>query len=287
MVAEHRMSDTLWRSANASYRCRCVLKKLVILKPFGNSRSCLRKLYNVRREREAEKRPATGLTAWFAVNLPFSMINFSMPDPAFSNLSQAVLAGNAPAVVEEVNRLLAENSSPQSIMDKHLIPAMEEAGRLFEESEFFVPDLMIAANAMKEAMKILNPLLKNAGTTKLGRVVIGTVQGDMHDIGKNLVAAMLEGGGFEVVDLGVNVSPEKFVDAAREKDGTIICLSALLTTTMPMMKKVIEKLESEGIRSNYRVMIGGAPVTDDYARKIGADGYSDNAGAAVTLAKTF
>ncbi len=210
-----------------------------------------------------------------------------MSEPSYSVLSQAVLDGNAPVVVEEVNRLLSKDRSPQSIMDEHLIPAMEEAGRLFEESEFFVPDLMIAANAMKEAMKILNPLMKSAGTAKLGRVVIGTVQGDMHDIGKNLVAAMLEGGGFEVVDLGVNVSPEKFVETAREKDGTIICLSALLTTTMPMMKKVIEKLESEGIRTNYRVMVGGAPVTDDYARKIGADGYSDNAGAAVTLAKTF
>ncbi len=210
-----------------------------------------------------------------------------MPDTVFSPLSQAVLTGNAPAVIEEVQKLLADNHPPQSVMDAHLIPAMEEAGRLFEESEFFVPDLMIAANAMKEAMKILNPLLKSAGAEKLGRVVIGTVQGDMHDIGKNLVAAMLEGGGFDVVDLGVNVSPDKFIDVAREKEGTIICLSALLTTTMPMMKKVIEKLENEGIRSNYRVMIGGAPVTDDYARKIGADGYSDNAGGAVTLAKSF
>lgn len=210
-----------------------------------------------------------------------------MSESAFSDLSQAVLDGDAPGVVKEVNRLLAGGASPQSIMDEHLIVAMEEAGRLFEDDEFFVPDLMIAANAMKEAMKILNPLMKNAGAEKLGRIVIGTVQGDMHDIGKNLVAAMFEGGGFEVVDLGVNVSPEQFVERAREREGTIICLSALLTTTMPMMRKVIEKLESEGIRTKHRVMIGGAPVTEEFARQIGADGYSDNAGGAVTLAKSF
>jgi methylmalonyl-CoA mutase cobalamin-binding domain/chain len=172
-------------------------------------------------------------------------------------------------------------------MDEHLIPAMEEVGRLFEANEYFVPELLISARAMQESMKILNPLLKNSGVEKIGRIAIGTVQGDFHDIGKNLVASMFEGGGFEVIDLGVDVSPEKFVAAAKEREGTIIAMSALLTTTMPQMKKVIEKLESDGLRATSKVLVGGAPVTDEFARQIGADGYSDNASAAVTLAKRF
>jgi 5-methyltetrahydrofolate--homocysteine methyltransferase len=133
----------------------------------------------------------------------------------------------------------------------------------------------------------LNPLLSGSGVQKIGRVVIGTVKGDFHDIGKNLVAAMLEGGGFDVVDLGVDVSPEKFAEAAKERAGTLVAMSALLTTTMPQMKAVIEKLENDGLRSTSKVIIGGAPVTDEFAKKIGADGYSDNASAAVSLAKSF
>ena len=150
-----------------------------------------------------------------------------------------------------------------------------------------MPELMIAARAMQAAMKILNPLLTDSGVQKIGRVVIGTVKGDFHDIGKNLVAAMLEGGGFEVVDLGVDVSPEQFVEAAQKQAGTVVAMSALLTTTMPQMKKVIEKLEEDGLRGTSKVMVGGAPVTDEFAKVIGADGYSDNASAAVTLAKSF
>lgn len=210
-----------------------------------------------------------------------------MSESVFSNLSQAVIEGDTPTVLEEVQKLLDTGTLPQVVMDDHLIPAMAEVGRLFEENEYFVPELLIAARAMQEAMKVLNPLLKSSGVEKIGRVVIGTVKGDLHDIGKNLVAAMLEGGGFEVVDLGVDVSPETFVESAREKDGTIICLSALLTTTMPQMKKVIEKLEIEGVRGKTKVMVGGAPVTNEFAREIGADGYSDNASAAVSLAKTL
>jgi 5-methyltetrahydrofolate--homocysteine methyltransferase len=206
---------------------------------------------------------------------------------SFSVLAQAVIDGDLDVSLQEVSDLLAKGATAQAVMDDHLVPAMEEVGRLFEEQEYFVPELLIAARAMQEAMKILNPLMKTSGVEKIGRVVIGTVRGDFHDIGKNLVAAMLEGGGFEVVDLGVDVAPEKFADAAKEKEGSIVAMSALLTTTMPQMKHVIEKLESEGLRTKSKVMIGGAPVTADFAKQIGADGYSDNASSAVTLAKSF
>jgi corrinoid protein of di/trimethylamine methyltransferase len=204
-----------------------------------------------------------------------------------SALFLAMVDGDTPTALAEVNNLIAQDVPPQNIMEEHLIPAMGEVGRLFEENEFFVPELLIAARAMQESMKILNPLLKNSGIAKAGRVVIGTVQGDLHDIGKNLVAAMLEGGGFEVVDLGVDVTPEKFVAAAKEQSGTIIALSALLTTTMPQMKKVIEALQDAGIRGEAKVMIGGAPVTPEFATEIGADGYSENASTAVALARRF
>lgn len=162
---------------------------------------------------------------------------------------------------------------------------MADVGKRFEDNEFFVPELLIAARAMQEGMKILNPLLKASGIEKAGHVIIGTVQGDLHDIGKNLVASMLEGGGFEVIDLGVDVPPEKFVTEAKKKDGTIVCLSALLTTTMPQMRGVIEALKDAGIRDTVKVMIGGAPITQEFATEIGADGYSENASVAVQLAK--
>ncbi|MDR3196832.1 MAG: corrinoid protein [Planctomycetaceae bacterium] len=210
-----------------------------------------------------------------------------MSEQTFSPLSQSIIDGDTGTALKEVNQLIETGTSPQAIMDEHLIPAMEEVGRLFEANEYFVPELLISARAMQESMKILNPLLKNSGVEKIGRIVIGTVQGDFHDIGKNLVASMFEGGGFEVIDLGVDVSPEKFAAAAKEREGTIVAMSALLTTTMPQMKKVIEKLESDGLRATSKVLVGGAPVTDEFARQIGADGYSDNASAAVTLAKSF
>jgi corrinoid protein of di/trimethylamine methyltransferase len=210
-----------------------------------------------------------------------------MSEQTFSLLSQSVIDGDTSVTLQKVNQLIETGMSPQVIMDEHLIPAMEEVGRLFEANEYFVPELLISARAMQESMKILNPLLKNSGAEKIGRIVIGTVQGDFHDIGKNLVASMFEGGGFEVIDLGVDVSPEKFVTAVKEREGTIIAMSALLTTTMPQMKKVIEKLESNGLRATSKVLVGGAPVTEEFARQIGADGYSDNASAAVTLAKSF
>jgi 5-methyltetrahydrofolate--homocysteine methyltransferase len=210
-----------------------------------------------------------------------------MSDTVFSPLAQGIIDGDKNIVLEEVQRCLTENVSPQSIMDDHLVRGMSEVGRLFEEGEYFVPELMMSAHAMQEAMKVLNPLLTNSGVQKIGRVVIGTVKGDFHDIGKNLVAAMLEGGGFEVVDLGVDVSPEKFTEATRQQTGTLVAMSALLTTTMPQMKNVIEKLEAEGLRNTSKVIIGGAPVTSEFAKQIGADGYSDNASTAVTLVKSF
>ncbi|MDR2762309.1 MAG: corrinoid protein [Planctomycetaceae bacterium] len=205
----------------------------------------------------------------------------------FSSISQAILDGDVDLVLGGVSSLLEEGVSPLTILDEHVVTAMNEAGKRFEEGDFFVPDLMLAARAVQETMKVIDPLLKSLGREKTGRVVIGTVRGDHHDIGKNLVAVMLEGGGFEVLDLGVNVSPEKFIAAAREKSGTIVALSALLTTTMHEMKNVIELLKESGIRDEVKVIVGGAPVTNEFAQGIGADGYSDNASAAVTLARSI
>ena len=202
-----------------------------------------------------------------------------------SVLFDAIVDGDAKTAISEVNSMIAQGVAPQDIMEQHLIPAMSDVGQKFECNEFFVPELLIAARAMQESMKILNPILKASGIEKVGRVVIGTVQGDLHDIGKNLVASMLEGGGFEVVDLGVDVPPEKFVEAAREKPGTIIALSALLTTTMPQMKKVVEAVKTAGLHGLAKVIIGGAPVTSEFAQEIEADGYSENASTAVSLAK--
>jgi 5-methyltetrahydrofolate--homocysteine methyltransferase len=161
---------------------------------------------------------------------------------------------------------------------------MAEVGRLFEESEYFVPELLIAARATKEDFQLLRPALAQTGTKPKGHVVLGTVQGDLHDIGKNLVAAMLEGGGFEVTDLGVDVAPQKFVAAVREKQAEIVGLSALLTTTLPAMKKTVDAFGSAGIREQIKVMVGGAPVTKSYAESIGADGYGENAATSVQLA---
>jgi corrinoid protein of di/trimethylamine methyltransferase len=206
-----------------------------------------------------------------------------MADPA--ELYDAILTGNAKKAEEVTNAALKAKVDPNELVQKHMIPAMDEVGKRFEANEYFVPELLIAARAMKTSLEILTPHLVNAGVESTGRVVIGTVQGDLHDIGKNLVASMLEGGGFQVVDLGVDVQPEKFVEAAQEKDGTIVALSALLTTTMTMMKTVVEALQKAGIRSSTKVLIGGAPITQEFANEIGADGYSDNASAAVAMAR--
>ena len=205
-----------------------------------------------------------------------------------SELFQAVVTGNAPSAVAALNALLNQGEEAKAILANHLIPAMGEVGRLFDENEYFVPDLLMAARAMQEAMKLIDPLLKGSDAMKRGTVIIGTVAGDNHDIGKNLVATMLEGNGFEVVNLGVNVSADKFTAEVKKHEGLVLIgLSALLTTTMPQMKKVIDRLAADGLRDRTKVMIGGAPVTEDFARQIGADGYSDSAYSAVQLAMSF
>jgi 5-methyltetrahydrofolate--homocysteine methyltransferase len=205
--------------------------------------------------------------------------------PVIQTLYDAILNGNAKAAKEITQTSLASGVNPQALVDDTMIPAMNEVGRRYEANEYFVPELLIAARAMKASLELIRPLLSARGSEPVGRVVIGTVQGDLHDIGKNLVGAMLEGAGFEVIDLGVDVSPEKFINAAKEKHATLVALSALLTTTMHSMKGVVEKLNESGMRPGVKVMIGGAPVTQKYADEIGADGYSSNANAAVALAR--
>jgi len=202
-----------------------------------------------------------------------------------SELYNAILTGNAGKAEEAAAAALESGTDANELVQKDMIPAMDEVGKRFECNEYFVPELLIAARAMKKVLELLAPHLAEAGIEAAGRVVIGTVQGDLHDIGKNLVASMLEGGGFEVVDLGVDVSAEKFVEVATEKEGTIVALSALLTTTMTVMKAVVDALEAAGIRNTTKVMIGGAPITQKYADEIGADGFSDNASAAVAMAR--
>jgi 5-methyltetrahydrofolate--homocysteine methyltransferase len=170
-------------------------------------------------------------------------------------------------------------------VNRCLVPAMDEVGHRFECNEYFVPELLISARAMKAALELIRPLLIARGDKPIGRVAIGTVRGDMHDIGKNLVASLLEGGGFEVIDLGVNVSPETFISTIQEKGATIVAMSALLTTTMPAMRTTIEAFKRAGIRDRVKILVGGAPLTQKYAEDIGADGYSDSAVGAVALAK--
>lgn len=202
-----------------------------------------------------------------------------------SDLYDAILKGNREQAVQVTQEAIDEGQDPQEIVSKYMIPAMDEVGKRFECNEYFVPELLIAARAMKSALELVKPLLVESGAESAGRVAIGTVKGDLHDIGKNLVAAMLEGGGFEIIDLGVDVAPERFAQAVSEKGANIICLSALLTTTMPSMKSTIDALAEAGLRDKVKVMIGGAPVTKQYADEIGADGYSENAASAVTLAR--
>lgn len=200
-------------------------------------------------------------------------------------LYTAVLEGNKNLAESTVRQALEEGVNPEELLQKYMIPAMDEVGRLFEANEYFVPELLISARAMKAALEIIRPKLAETGAKPVGKVVIGTVRGDLHDIGKNLVAAMLEGGGFEVIDLGVDVAPEKFIETAKEKGAQIIAMSALLTTTMPGMKTTVEALEAAGLKGKIKTMIGGAPVTQRYADDIGADGFSDNASGAVRVAR--
>ena len=203
------------------------------------------------------------------------------------SLYEAILKGKLDVAKAVTTEAIAENVDPQEIINGYMSRAMEDIGKRFEEGQAFVPELLMAARAMKGALDLLKPLMKGAASHRLGKVVIGTVKGDLHDIGKNLVASMLEGCGFEVINLGTDISSEKFITAIKENQAQILCLSALLTTTMNYMQEVIDALEKTGIRQEVKVMIGGAPVSESFARQIGADGYSDNANAAVTLAKSL
>jgi 5-methyltetrahydrofolate--homocysteine methyltransferase len=206
-----------------------------------------------------------------------------MPD--LKQLYDAIVSGDAKISQSITQQALAEGIDPLKLVNEHMVPAMDEVGRRFEANEYFVPELLISARAMKAALDLIRPLLTARGDKPAGRVAIGTVKGDLHDIGKNLVASLLEGGGFEVIDLGVNVSPEKFIETVKAKQANIIAMSALLTTTMPSMKTTIEALKHAGVRNQVKVLIGGAPITQKYADEIGADGYSENAVGAVALAK--
>jgi len=204
-----------------------------------------------------------------------------------SKLYDAIVDGDAKSTLELTKQALVENITPEDLVARYMIPAMDEVGKRFEAEEYFVPELLLSGRAMKGALEVLRPLLAASGSKPVGKVIIGTVKGDLHDIGKNLVAAMLEGAGFEVTDLGTDVAPEKFVEAVSTRGANIVCLSALLTVTMPAMKTTLEALHSAGVRDKVKVMIGGAPVTDQYAREIGADSYSENASAAVAAARSL
>jgi corrinoid protein of di/trimethylamine methyltransferase len=201
-------------------------------------------------------------------------------------LYEAILKGKQKSAVELTNAALADNIEPKVLIDEYMIKAMEEVGRRFEDKQVFVPELLMAGRAMKASLNILQPIMQSKGdSTSIGKVVIGTVKGDLHDIGKNLVASMLEGCGFEVIDIGIDMDSDKFVEAVREHKADILGLSALLTTTMPYMKTVIDALKEAGLRNQVKVIIGGAPVSSSFATEIGADGYSDTANSAVTKAK--
>jgi len=206
-----------------------------------------------------------------------------MPD--LQALHDAVLNGDAKSAKAITEAALAEGIEPLRLVQDYMMPAMSEVGRRFEANEYFVPELLLAARAMKAALELVRPLLAAQGSQPTGRVAIGTVKGDLHDIGKNLVSAMFEGGGYEIIDLGVNVTPEQFVAAVKEKGANIIAMSALLTTTMPSMKTTVDALKEAGVRDQVKILVGGAPVTQKYADEIGADGFSESAAGVVAATK--
>jgi len=205
-------------------------------------------------------------------------------DEKMKAIYNAILEGDMESAVESVRVALDTGIAPGEILNNALISAMEKVGQLFEDGEYFVPEMLVAARAMKAGLEILKPSLVDSGVEPVGKVVVGTVKGDLHDIGKNLVAMMLEGAGFEIVDLGTDVSPDQFIDAIKD-DADVIGLSALLTTTMPAMRETIKAIEEAGMRDQIKIIIGGAPVTAEYAKQIGADGYAADASQAAILAK--
>lgn len=204
-----------------------------------------------------------------------------------SELYDAVLNGDFKKARAATEAAVATGADPMTLISGTMVSAMDEVGRLFESEEYFVPELLLSGRAMKSAMEVLRPLLVTSGQKLSTRIIIGTVKGDLHDIGKNIVASMLEGGGFEVIDLGIDVPPEKFVAAVQEIQPHFVCMSALLTVTMPAMKTTIEALQSAGLRNNIKVLVGGAPVTAQYAKEIGADGYSESASGAVSTVRNL
>ena len=209
----------------------------------------------------------------------------SREEEILDSLYEHTLNGEPKPVVALTKEGLELGMSPLTILFDALIPALEEVGRLFEQGEYFVPEMLMSARAMQGAMAILKPLIAETGAKPIGVFVMGTVKGDIHDIGKNLVNIMLEGAGFEVIDLGINVSPEKFIDAIREHKPQAVGMSAFLTTTMPMFKKNIQAIEEAGLRDQVKILVGGAPVTQAYAEASGADGYAPEASSAVRLVK--
>jgi 5-methyltetrahydrofolate--homocysteine methyltransferase len=208
-------------------------------------------------------------------------------DEKLSAIYEAILDGNISGAKDGVQAALLADLQPQIILNDGMISAMKEVGRRFEEGDYYVPEMLVAASAMQAALSLLKPRLVENNVKSAGKVAIGTVKGDLHDIGKNLVALMLEGAGFEILDLGVDVTPEKFVEAISAGDVNIVALSALLTTTMPNMRTTIESIEQAGLRSQVKIIIGGAPVTQGFASQIGADGFSADASSAANLAHSL
>ena len=208
-------------------------------------------------------------------------------DTMIQEIYEAIIDGDMERVKDGVNAALSGGKAPGVILSEGMIAAMAEVGKRFEKGDFFVPEMLVSARAMKNGLEILRPMLAKSGVQAVGKVAIGTVKGDLHDIGKNLVSMMLEGAGFEINDLGVDVSPEKFVEVVKDNKPNIVALSALLTTTMQNMKATIEAIEAAGLRNEVKIMIGGAPVTQEYANQIGADGYSSDASRAVSVAKSL
>jgi 5-methyltetrahydrofolate--homocysteine methyltransferase len=202
----------------------------------------------------------------------------------FQLLAEHVIAGDAKAAEQWINEALSRGADPEDLINKGLVAGMTVVGEKFKSCEYYLPEVLISARTMKKGMEILRPLIADRQTSRRGRVAIGTVKDDLHDIGKNLVAMMLEGAGFDVHDLGANVSPESFVQAVQAHNCDLVCMSALLTTTMPMMRNTIEALKEADVRQRVKVMVGGAPVTQDYALEIGADGYAPDGASAVDKA---
>jgi len=208
-------------------------------------------------------------------------------DSVLETIYESVVDGAQKVTQAKVSEALESGLKAEVILNEGLVNAMAEVGQLFEEGEFFVPEMLIAARAMQAGLLILKPILVAEDFKPIGKVAAGTVKGDLHDIGKNLVCMMLEGASFEIVDLGTDVKPEQFVAAVKEDGCNIICMSALLTTTMSNMKATVDALVTAGIRDSVTVLVGGAPLTDSYAKEIGADGYASDASQAVAVAKSF